>query len=115
MTGIEIRQGEDCTIEIPNVRDASGALVLPTQVSAIKAQIRTVVNPFLAPNPLHEWSLAANNVEMITGKVTLLVAAAVSSAWTWRFGLYDVKLIDTAGKIGWIGQGYVTLLPQTTI
>jgi hypothetical protein len=48
------------------------------------------------------------------GYVTITVSPAVSSAWTWRDGMYDVELVDPAGQVARIAQGAVRVSPEVT-
>lgn len=113
--GPRIRKGVDCTLQIPNVRDTAGVLITSADVSAAKAQLRTLLDPFTAPNPVYEWSLAASTISIGTGTVNLKVSAAVSALWTFSRAWYDVLVTDTAGKVGWSGGGLLTLVPVYTL
>lgn len=111
---VTIPKGVDCEFEIPNVRSKSGALIDPNGVSVVQAQLRTVIDPFLLPNPVYEWSLAAGTVSVETGKVLLHVDGTISTNWSLSTGWVDVKVVDTAGDIGSVGPVFLVLGPEYT-
>lgn len=72
----------------------------------VKAQVRESPRDIVV---LHEWSTAAGNVKVYddveveledgttvhTVAIALTVKPSVSTAWTWRLGVYDVEITDT--------------------
>lgn len=48
------------------------------------------------------------------GYVTVTITPAQSSAWTWRDAVYDIELVDPAGKVARISQGAVRVSPEVT-
>lgn len=115
---INIPQGTDPVIEIPNVRDANGALVTNWTGFSVKGQIRERPE---SPTVLHEWTSegATPNVTFSGSTVVLALPNAVSSAWTWTHARYDVELTDPSGKKARIAPpensgGHVIVSRETT-
>lgn len=48
------------------------------------------------------------------GYVTISVTPEQSSAWNWRDAYYDVELVDPAGQVVRIAQGFVRVSPEIT-
>jgi hypothetical protein len=98
---IVIKQGTDPIIEIPNVRDANGALITNWTGFSVKGQIRERPE---SPTVLHEWTSqgASPNVTFSGSDVVLDLPKAVSSAFTWTHARYDVELTDPSGKVACI-------------
>lgn len=113
----EIKQGTDCKIEIPDIKDANGILITTSQISSVKAQARSFVGGFVAPNPLYTWTYPGPpaTIEVATGKVFLVISAAVSSAWTWRMVRFDVELTDSASKVSCIADAFIRVIPEQTL
>lgn len=90
------------------------------QTWSVRAQIREDVD---CDEVLHTWSTAAGNAALGTAVVdgetlttlTLTVAPAVSSAWDWTRGVYDVFVTspDALTAIP-VMQGSVTVEPAVT-
>lgn len=49
-----------------------------------------------------------------TGKVYLEIPAAITAAWTWTKGVFDLEVISEAGKVTRIAQGNVKVSPEVT-
>lgn len=108
---VTIRTGADKTIRIPNIVDAVGTPINPAGCS-IRSQVRARTDT--API-LYEWATALpGTVIFTTGQVDLVVPAAVSAAWTWSAGEWDVELTDAAGKKAWIAVDTIALEPRIT-
>ncbi len=60
---------------------------------------------------LHEWDDIDCGAD---GYVTVAVAPAESSAWTWRDAVYDIELVDPTGRVVRIAQGAVRVSPEVT-
>lgn len=107
-TGLTIPQGTTWGIAWPITKDGE-----PTDLTGwtVKAQVRkTAANPTV----LHEWSTASGTATVTDSKVTLLVAAAVSSAWLWVRGVYDLELTSPSGVVYRIAEGPVYVAPEVT-
>lgn len=48
------------------------------------------------------------------GMIGLNIPADVSSAWTWKSGVYDLELVDPNGKIGRMIQGKIKVNAEVT-
>jgi hypothetical protein len=62
---------------------------------------------------LHEFTGSAISCSA-DGYVTITVAPATSSAWTWRDAVYDIELVDPAGQVARIAQGAVRVSAEVT-
>lgn len=49
------------------------------------------------------------------GTIRLVLAAAVTSAWTWRTGVYDLELTNPSAAVTRLLQGPVTVSPEVTL
>ena len=77
-----------------------------------RAQVR---NPIESAVVLHEWSSALGTITLgVDGWLTLLVAPATSSAWTWVNGRYDVELTNLSLQVARISQGRVQVSHEVT-
>lgn len=63
---------------------------------------------------LHEWSTVAGNAAVVAGAVQLTVPAAVSSAWSWAWGVYDVEVTSPVGDVYRVASGHVAVSPEVT-
>lgn len=43
------------------------------------------------------------------GRITIVIAAAVSSAWTWRYGVHQLELIAANGEVIRLATGEIEL------
>lgn len=62
------------------------------------------------PDVLFEWDVECD----ADGYATVTVNPADSSAWGWRDGVYDVELVDPAGRVVRIAQGAVRVSAEVT-
>lgn len=68
---------------------------------------------YAATAVLFEWT--GDGIECdADGYVTVTVNPTDSSAWGWRDGMYDIELIDPAGRVARIAQGAVRVSPEIT-
>lgn len=106
-------QGTDLNIRIPNVTDANNVLITNWTGVTVKAQVRDRVE---SPDVLYEWSGpgVGSNVTTSGSDVLLAVAHAVSSAWTWRHGRYDVELTNASGAVARIAEGHMFISREVT-
>ncbi len=107
---VALNQGETSSLIFP-VIDQYGAAVNITGWTG-KAQIRTAPH---VPTVLYEWSATAGNLTIGSNSVTLRVAAADSSAWTWCVAVYDLILTDLSGNVYRIAEGEVHVDSAVTI
>lgn len=67
-----------------------------------------------ATTVLHEWSTAIGNGAVTAGVVMLTVLPEVSTAWTWRYGYYDVEIVSPAGVVLRVSSGTVAVSVEVT-
>ena len=53
-------------------------------------------------------------VNGLDGEVVLEVPAAISSAWAWRSGVYDVEIVAVDGQVVRLAQGRITVANEVT-
>lgn len=106
---LTIQQGTTQSFLWPIV-DANGDPVNVTGWS-VRAQVRATV---AAEAVLHEWSSTLANVTLGPDGVVLHSTPAVSLAWTWTRGVYNVLLTDLTGNVYEIAQGSITVDPSIT-
>lgn len=108
-TRLVIQQGTSWGVTWP-IADQQGN---PLDVSGytVHAQIRPSKE---ADEVLHEFSTQAGNAVAEQNAVTLTLDPAISSAWTWRHGVYDVELTDPQGRVARIAEGTVTVSAEVT-
>lgn len=85
----------------------------PTDLTSwtIRAQVRESVSSAVV---LHEWTTALGNAMNVTNSVALTVDPAVSSAWTWTAGVFDVELVNVDGRVWRVTQGTIRVDPEVT-
>ncbi|SDH19003.1 hypothetical protein SAMN05421505_112112 [Sinosporangium album] len=49
-----------------------------------------------------------------TGQITLSIPDTVTSAWTWRAGVYDLELVAPDARVVRLIEGTVTVRPEVT-
>lgn len=106
---LRIKQGETWRRTYP-LYDAAGA---PADLTSaiVRGQIRATRGSGTA---LHSWSNQDDSVTLEPGQITLHVPAAVSSAWTWTAGRWDLELTDASGDTVRVVEGVVLVDPETT-
>lgn len=78
-----------------------------------KAQVRAAVTD--PDPPLYEWSTTPTATMLLANSaVTLLLAPGISTAWTWRLGVYNIKILDGSGRTAWVANGRVMVIPSVT-
>lgn len=102
---LSILKGSDHAASWPlaGVEDFSGWTV--------KAQVRRAPT---SPVVLHEWSNEIGNASLEGSSVQLATPAAVSSAWTWWDGYYDVELLEPDGHVHRVAEGLLWVQPEVT-
>jgi len=79
-----------------------------------RLQIREKVE---STSTLYEATTDADDGLTITGGqglVYLEIPAAITTAWTWTKGVYDLEIISQSGKVSRIAQGSVKVSPEVT-
>lgn len=77
----------------------------------VRSQVRARPD---ADTVLHEWSTSNGNASVDSGVVKLTVMPAVSSAWSWWFGYYDVEIISPTGVVLRVASGRVSVSAEVT-
>lgn len=62
---------------------------------------------------LYEWQ-SPGNAHTADGKVTITVAPAVSAAWLWSRGVYDIEATSPSGQVVRVSEGQVTVSREVT-
>lgn len=109
MTNLNILKGVDYAMQWPVLDDAGE----PADVTGwdLWGQVRASTS---SATVLHEWSVAAGNVELGDGFVRIIVPYADSEAWDWTHGRYDVILTSPDDARSYIGGGSVKVTPIVT-
>jgi hypothetical protein len=106
---LRIQQGETWTRRFPVVSDDPESDTIIGLVA--RAQVRDRDGTSLL---LHEWSTTAGNLTVDATGVTLTVPAAVSSAWTWRRGVWALELSDPdTSETTLLVEGWAFVYPET--
>lgn len=108
-----IRQGMTERFRWPVTDPTTGNPIDISSWSA-RGQVRKWSN---ADELLHEWSTATGNLTLGSdGYLTITVAPAVSSAWDWVEGRYDIELTmpGADGDVIRIAEGRVMVSPEIT-
>lgn len=101
-----IEQGSTYRRSVP-VLDDTGA---PLDVTgwSVRGQIRLTHD-----SPTTVYDLGPHLT--VTGTaVELVIPAEASSAWVWRWGVYDVEIVDPGGSPTRLIQGSVGVSPEVT-
>lgn len=109
---LTIEQGTTWGMAFP-LLNTDGQSVDATGWSA-RAQVRPQADSSIV---LFEWNsdgVSAGRVEIVSGTVTLYVAPAQSSAWTWRGGTWDLELTMPSGDVLRPIGGRVRVDPEVT-
>ena len=107
-TALTIPQGTSWGVAWPITEDGE-----PAEIDSwtVKAQVRETVTSTAV---LYEWSSDAETALTADSRVVLLVAPNVSTAWTWRRGVYDVELTSPDGAVYRISEGVIYVSPEVT-
>jgi hypothetical protein len=113
VTNLVIPQGTDRPVEIANVRDGDGTLITNWAGYSVLAQVRERPD---SATVLYTWTSSGGspNVSFDGATIVLEIAHAVSSAWTWRSGRYDVELTNPSGDVDRIAEGSITVSREVT-
>lgn len=110
---IQVEQGSTWRRTL-TVRDEVGDPVDLTGYGA-RMQIRESMD---SPDPL--YSLATDGpspgitINGPAGQLTLVIANETSSAWTWRYGVYDLELESAGGEVERLLRGEVEVDREVT-
>lgn len=92
---IRVEQGATWR-RVLTLKDASGAPVDLTGYTA-RMQVRETLD---APTPLLSLAVGSGiSIDGPAGQITLVIADEASTAWTWRYGLYDLELESSGGEV----------------
>jgi hypothetical protein len=102
-----IYQGDDQPL-VWTLTTAAGGPVDLTGYTAF-AQVRERAE---ATSPvLHEWSATQDNVELSVPDSTVSLEVVDSETWTWTSGVYDLHVVDFAGRSQIVDRGPAVLIP----
>jgi|tagenome__1003787_1003787.scaffolds.fasta_scaffold19325816_2 hypothetical protein len=104
---INLLQGDDRPL-VWTLADSAGAPVNLDGYTAL-AQVRAQPQ---STTVWHEWSTDDGTAVLADSSISLKVDD--SETWTWHSGVYDLHLIDFAGRTEVIARGKITLLPAVT-
>ena len=101
-----INQGADFSVTFP-VLDTGDQ---PQDLAgwSARAQVR---DRDTDPEPLHDF---ADELAVTESDIVLTVPAAVSSAWSWTHGRYDLELVSPSGGVTRLVEGAVIMRPEIT-
>ena len=113
MTNLVIKQGADAEIRIEDVKDANDVLITNWSGFSFKAQVRDRAS---SATVLHEWTSqgATPNATFSGSDVVLAVPAAVSSAWTFKYGRVDFELTGPDSKVARLDSAWIVVDPEVT-
>ena len=106
---LRINQGETFQVDIPVLDDDSNPV--PVSGMIARAQIRSTAGNGAV---LYDWSLTAANIVLTDSTITLKVPAADSAGWAWRTGAWDLELVNGAGTVTRLIEGWVVVHPEVT-
>lgn len=107
---IKVIQGTDQAWSFP-VTDGDTGDPLDVTDWTIRGQVRPTVG---STEVLHEWSVAAGNVERGLGAFTIRIDGAESSEWDWREGVYDIEGQSPQGARARFKGGRIVVDPEVT-
>lgn len=110
---LDIDGGADFTASWP-LYDADG---LPLDVSAPGWSARAQVRAYQSADVvLAEWVSTGSAPQFVLANstLTLTIPGAMSAAWSWLTGVYDVLLTSPAGKSARVAEGPVYVSPPIT-
>lgn len=94
------------TPEVPNYQ--------PVNLTGYSArmEIRDKVGGLL----LHRMDTASSSmlIDAPNGAISFEIPASVTKLWTWRNAVWDLELVDTAGRVTRLLQGTIALSPEVT-
>lgn len=107
-----IQQGADFS-HVLGLQNSDGTVFVLTGYSA-KMQVREVVGSAVI---LLELSTTNNRIAIngLAGQMTLTLANALTTAMTWRSGVYALEITSGAGLVTRVMEGSITLSPEVTI
>lgn len=108
-----IEQGASFTREI--IWKNNAAVPVPYNLTGFTARMQ-VRSSITAPAILLELTTENGRVSLGTsnGKITLILTAAETAAFAWITGVYDLEIIDVAGKVTRLLKGTVAVDPEIT-
>lgn len=113
MSSLTIPKGADWSYAIP-ILDGNNE---PVNVTGWSARAHVRANKWFSFLPvLHEWKTTgpSPNATLASSLLTLKVTPAVSIAWTWWTGVYDIELTHSDGRKAQLGPFNVDVLPEVT-
>lgn len=87
---LQVRQRRDADVVLASLSSVDGTLLLDTAVDRV------------------------GTAQVTFARVTTAVPAAVTSAWTWQSGVYDLELAGPNGRVIRLAQGAVVLDREVT-
>lgn len=108
---IAIEQGSDWERQYPILDPVTGVPIADFAGWSARGQVRVAYG---SSAPEYEWSVAAGNLALAAGKLTIRVPAADSSGWAWVKGVYDIELTDPSGAPGRVDSGTVLVELEVT-
>lgn len=110
-TTLEILQGSDWEATWP-VYDSLGVLQDLTGWTAVM-QVRPSIGSLTL---LHEWTTADDSIEVTnTGQLIVYTPAAISTAWTWTTGYFQIELTSPLAEVTRLDQGTITVDPEIVV
>ncbi len=108
---ITVEQGATCRTVL-TLSDSDGTIDLTGYTARL--QIRESID---SPTPL--YSLTTDPGGGITingpdGQITITIPAATSTAWDWRYGVYNLELVNGAGDVDRLLKGEVEVDREVT-
>jgi hypothetical protein len=106
-----IQQGSDFS-HVVSVLDTSGAILNLTGYTA-RMQIRAYVDSITT---LEDMTTGNGKIGLNgpAGQLTLQLTSAVTAAYTWRSGVYDLEVASSGNIVTRIMQGNISLSPEVT-
>lgn len=108
LDNLQIQQGDDRSFTW-DLTDQEGNPVDTSSGFSAHAQLRSMSSPHQV---LQEWKSQDGTATFGTSSVSLKTTG--SSAWTWDFGVYDLKVTDSLNRTEVIARGTMVLLPSYT-
>jgi hypothetical protein len=107
-----IQQGTDFS-HVVSLQNSDGSVFVLSGYSA-KMQVKEQV---VSVTPLLELSTVNGRISVngLAGQLTLTLTNALTTAMTWRSGIYDLEITSGAGLVTRVMEGSITLSPEVTI